>query len=133
MTSARADIRAVSETFNSPRASAFTFVSMSSSPIFTRTRGASNLRTLMNVGPAMERDLHALGIRTIEQLAQHEPDALFRRLQEHVGRACDLCVHDTFSAIVHEARTGEKTPWFAWTAARKRRIAAGELDLGMRS
>lgn len=24
----------------------------------------------------------------------------------------------------------EKTPWFAWTAERKRRVAAGELDLG---
>jgi Pathogenicity locus len=105
---------------------------MSSKQTAAKPRRASNLRSLMNVGPAIESDLHALGIRTIEQLAKQQPDALFRRLQERVGRACDPCLHDTFSAIVHEARTGEKTPWFAWTAERKRRVSAGELALALR-
>lgn len=88
-----------------------------------------SLRSLMNVGPAIERDLSSLGIRSIEQLAQHDPDALFHRLQRRIGAPCDPCVHDTFCAIVHEARTGEKTPWYAWTAERKRRVSAGELEL----
>jgi hypothetical protein len=41
----------------------------------------------------------------------------------------DPCVYDSFRAIIHEARTGEKTPWFAWTDERKRRERSGELKL----
>jgi hypothetical protein len=84
----------------------------------------------MNVGPAVERYLDGLGIRSIEQLANRDPDELFRSLSRRIGCACDPCLHDTFSAIVYEARMGTKTPWFTWTAARKRRVAAGELQLG---
>ena len=86
----------------------------------------------MNVGPAVERYLLGLGVRSVETLARATPDDLFRRLRLRIGQACDPCLHDTFSAIVHEARTGEKTPWFAWTKDRKRREARGELDLGRR-
>ena len=93
-------------------------------------RQVSNLRTLMNVGPAVEGYLSDLGIQSIEQLAGREPDELFDRLRRRIGKACDPCLHDTFSAIIHEARTGEKTPWFAWTEERKRRVASGELELG---
>lgn len=88
----------------------------------------TELRSLMNVGPAVERDLLALGIRTIAKLAKQEPDALFRKLLRRNGPT-DPCMHDTFVAIIHEARTGEKRPWFTWSAERKRRVAAGELDL----
>jgi hypothetical protein len=87
----------------------------------------------MNVGAAVEGYLVDLGIRSVDQLAPADPYDLFRRLQRRIGKACDPCLYDTFSAIVHEARTGEKTPWFAWTAERKRREAAGELDLRRRN
>ena len=90
---------------------------------------APSLRSLMNVGAAVEGHLGKLGIRSIDNLAKQDPDALYRRLQRRIGKACDPCLHDTFSAIIHEAQTGERTPWFAWTAKRKRREAAGELDL----
>ena len=92
-----------------------------------------SLRSLMNVGAAVERYLLELGVRSIASLARQDPDALFRRLQRRIGKACDPCLHDTFTAIIHEAQTGEKTPWFAWTADRKRRQAAGELDLSLGS
>lgn len=90
----------------------------------------AELRTLMNVGVAVEGYLNDLGIHSVAELATQDADALYRRLQRRIGNACDPCLHDTFSAVIHEARTGEKTPWFAWTAKRKRREAAGELDLG---
>jgi hypothetical protein len=41
----------------------------------------------------------------------------------------DPCVYDTFRAVIHEARTGEKTAWFAWTPERKRLERAGQLEL----
>jgi hypothetical protein len=86
-----------------------------------RTRDSkSELRSLMNVGPAIERDLIGLGIHSIPELAAAEASELFRRLEQQCGTGVDPCVYDTFRAIIHEARTGEKTPWFAWTAERKR-------------
>lgn len=82
----------------------------------------------MNVGPAMERDLKGLGIHSISELANEEAGELFRRLERQHGRT-DPCVYDTFRAIIHEAKTGEKTPWYAWTEERKRRERAGELKI----
>jgi hypothetical protein len=104
---------------------------MHAKPTASRTRTQTDLRSLMNVGPAVAGHLMDLGVRSIATLAKQDPDELFRRLQRRIGKASDPCLHDTFSAIIHEARTGEKTPWFAWTAERKRRVAAGELNLGL--
>jgi hypothetical protein len=95
----------------------------------TESKARSGLRALMNVGPAVERDLAQLGIRQVQQLAAAEPGDLFQRLERQCGRRVDPCMYDTFVAIIHEAKTGEKTPWFAWTAERKRREHAGELEL----
>lgn len=89
----------------------------------------TTLRSLMNVGPAMERDLTALGIRSISALASADASDLFQRLERHGQSRVDPCVYDTFCAIIHEAKTGEKTPWYAWTEARKRRQRSGELEL----
>jgi hypothetical protein len=90
---------------------------------------AAGLRTLRNVGPAMARDLTVLGIRSIPELASAEASDLFHRLERHSRSRVDPCVYDTFCAIIHEAKTGEKTPWYAWTEARKRREQSGELKL----
>jgi len=100
---------------------------------FSRRRAETDLRSLMNVGPAVEAHLVDLGIQTIDKLAKQKADDLFRRLQRRIGKACDPCLHDTFSAIIHEARTGQKRPWFTFTAARKRREATGQLDLRVSS
>jgi len=89
----------------------------------------AGLRSLMNVGAAVERDLEGLGIRSVRELAASEAGDLFRRLERRSGARVDPCMYDTFRAVIHEAKTGEKTPWFAWTAERKRREATGELEL----
>jgi len=82
----------------------------------------SELRLLMNVGPATERDLALLGITTVAQLATAHPDQLYERLQMLTGKRQDPCVWDVFAAIIHEANTGEKTPWWHWTPVRKARF-----------
>jgi nucleotidyltransferase/DNA polymerase involved in DNA repair len=102
-------------------------------PRFSRGRAETDLRSLMNVGPAVEAYLVDLGIHAIDQLARQTADELYRRLQRRIGKACDPCLHDTFSAIIHEARTGQKRPWFSFTPARKRREATGQLDLRVSS
>lgn len=84
-------------------------------------RAESELRSLMNVGPATQKDLALLGITTIEQLAQANPDELYKRLQKITKTSHDPCVWDVFAAIIHEASTDEKTPWWHWTQVRKAR------------
>lgn len=79
------------------------------------------LSSLKNVGPAMRRDFRRLGIETIEQLAKQDPDKLYERLSAISADRVDPCVHDVFSATIHQARTGEPVPWWNYSAARKQR------------
>lgn len=90
-------------------------------------RGADGLRALRNIGPAMQRDLALLGVRSPAQLARHDPDRLYLRLQRITGQRQDPCVWDTFAAAIHQARTGEALPWWHFTVERKRRVAAGSF------
>ncbi len=96
-------------------------------PAPLRQRGDDGLRALRNIGPAMQRDLYLLGVRSPAQLARHDPDRLYLRLQRITGQRHDPCVWDTFAAAIHQARTGEALPWWHFTAERKRRVAAGSF------
>lgn len=79
----------------------------------------NELFSLMNVGPATYKDLQTLGISIIEQLSKADPDELYSRLQEITGSPHDPCVWDVFAAIIHEAKTGEKIPWWQWSTVEK--------------
>ena len=79
------------------------------------------LRDLRNIGPAMERDLRLLGIDDVEQLARQNADALYDRLCALTEKHQDPCVHDIFSAAIHQARTGEALDWWLFTPQRKKR------------
>lgn len=74
----------------------------------------------MNVGQAVLSDLQLLGITSIQQLALADPDAMIIALQKITKSKQNPCVLDVFRAIVHEARTGEKTPWWQWSCLRKK-------------
>jgi hypothetical protein len=86
------------------------------------------LRSLANIGPAARDDLHRLGIDSIAQLAQQDADDLYGRLNALTGQRHDPCVWDVFAAAIHQAQTGEATPWWQWTQERKRRQSAGEFQ-----
>ena len=75
-------------------------------------------------GHATYQDLLKLGIHSIAELAQADPDELYQRIQEISGQQ-DPCVWDVFAAIIHEAQTGIRQPWWAWTSLRKKRQARG--------
>lgn len=79
----------------------------------------SELLTLKNVGPATLRDLEILGISRISELAKKDPEKLYKQLEQKTGYRHDPCVLDTLTAIVHEAKTGEKLPWWHFSAIRK--------------
>ena len=76
----------------------------------------------MNVGKATYQDLMLLEINSIAELANADADELYARIQTLTGKKHDPCVWDVFAAIIHEARTGIKQPWWQWTAIRKQRL-----------
>jgi hypothetical protein len=83
------------------------------------------LGALRNIGAAMLADFKLLGIASISQLAGQEVDELYTRLCLMTGARHDPCVHDTFAAAIHQARTGEALNWWAFTALRKERQRLG--------
>lgn len=78
------------------------------------------LQTIPNVGPAVADDLVRLGIRNLEDLAQQDPDDMYRRLCELDGKRHDPCVRDVFAAITDFARGGVAKPWWEYSRLRKR-------------
>lgn len=80
----------------------------------------SELLKLKNVGPATLKDFKSLGIETIVQLSKRNPDELYARLQEITGKKQDPCVWDVFAATIHEAKTGERLPWWHFSKIRKK-------------
>ena len=91
----------------------------------TAVKPEDDVGVLRNIGAAMRADFHLLGIRTVGELATREADALYLDLAARTGRRHDPCVHDTFAAAIHQARTGEALAWWVFTPARKARQKAG--------
>ncbi|MGH9708501.1 MAG: helix-hairpin-helix domain-containing protein [Candidatus Acidiferrales bacterium] len=80
------------------------------------------LQDLISVGPAAEHDLHALGVRSIRQLARSRPAALYEKLSRLRRKRQDPCVLDVFTAAVEQARNpappAEKCQWWYWSRKR---------------
>ncbi|WP_236865193.1 helix-hairpin-helix domain-containing protein [Candidatus Hydrogenosomobacter endosymbioticus] len=77
------------------------------------------LLKLKNVGKAVLKDLQLLGITTVKQLREQNPDYLYEKLQIIKKEKQDPCVWDVFAAIIHESNTGERLPWWRWSKIRK--------------
>ena len=85
---------------------------------------AATLEDLPNVGKAIAADLRTLGIRQPAQLKRKNPYALYDRLNRVTGVRHDPCLLDTFIAVVRFVEGGAAKPWWAYTAERKRTLAA---------
>ena len=81
------------------------------------------LDDLISIGPAMLRDFELLGIRSVAQLARRDPKELYEALCRKTGQRQDICVLDTFSAAVAQARNtllpAEQSQWWYWSRKRK--------------
>ncbi len=93
-----------------------------------KTKSSDELLGLMNVGKAIRADLALLGINSIKELARADADKLYADLQIITQQKHDPCVWDTFAAIIHEAKTGIKKPWWDWTPIRKARQEKGKFN-----
>lgn len=81
------------------------------------------LRDLVSIGPAMLRDFELLGVHTVAQLARRSPRSLYEALCRAAGQSQDLCVLDTFTAAVAQARNprlpAAQRQWWYWSRRRK--------------
>jgi hypothetical protein len=103
-----------------------------------RARAAQPLRPrelsdLANVGPATLADFRTLGIGTVAQLARQDAFRLYDRLCRRTAARHDPCCIDVFMATIAQARGGPPTPWWRFTATRKRILAAGARPTRARS
>jgi predicted flap endonuclease-1-like 5' DNA nuclease len=88
-----------------------------------RLADCTALEDLPNVGPAIARDLRALGVRAPHELRGRDPYALYDALNRRTGERHDPCVLDTFIAAVRFANGAPARPWWAYTEERKRTLA----------
>lgn len=81
------------------------------------------LREIAGVGPAIERDLNALGVKTVADLSRREGDELHADLCRLTGVRQDPCVLDTFRCAVAQARDPflprDQRNWWWWSRRRK--------------
>jgi len=92
-------------------------------PIQKRESQERHLEDLISIGPAMLRDFHLLGIRSVTQLARQNPTRLYQKLCCVSGQHMDICCQDVFSAAIAQARNpllpAEQCQWWYWSRQRK--------------
>jgi hypothetical protein len=75
------------------------------------------LQEIPGVGPSIAADLRALGIQSVAQLRNRNPQRLYERLSELQGPQ-DPCVLYTFRCAVYYASTANPKPellkWWHW-------------------
>lgn len=84
------------------------------------------LKDLSGVGCAVLSDFEQLGVSSVSQLANEDPEELYVRLGRLTGRKQDICVLDVFRCAVAQAQNphlpDEQCQWWWWS--RKRRAGA---------
>src|SRR4051812_10785715 len=97
----------------------------STKPPETRDRSTlTALEQLPNVGPAVAGYLRRAGVGRPLDLVGRDPYATFDELCRTTGERLDPCLLDTIIAAVRFMGGEEAKPWWAYTAERKRELAA---------
>ena len=84
----------------------------------------AQLEDIPNVGVSVAGDLRQLGITSPGDLPGRDPYALYDELCRLTDQRHDPCLLDTFIAAIRYMEGGPKKPWWAYTAQRKREMAA---------
>jgi hypothetical protein len=84
----------------------------------------TELEQLPNVGPAVAQDLRLLGVARPQDLVGCDPYALYKELCRLTQQRHDPCLLNTFIAAVRFMGGEPARPWWAYTAERKRALAA---------
>jgi len=88
----------------------------------------ARLEDIPNVGVSIAEDLRQLGITSPGDLPGRDPYTLYDDLCRVTSQRHDPCLLDTFIAAVRFMEGEPKTPWWKFTAERKRTLAARVLS-----
>jgi len=79
-------------------------------------KAKSNLQSLINIGPATVKRLHAIGIKTPSQLKKSNPEKIYEKLKKQEGDILDRCVLYVLRGAISDA------PWWVckdWKGGKK--------------
>lgn len=85
-----------------------------------------DFRQIVNVGPAVSRDLKLLGIRSPGELCGRDPLEMYRQLCDRTGQHQDPCMLDVFIAATDYMNGNPPRKWWEYTEFRKQKY--GELS-----
>ena len=77
------------------------------------------LTDLPNVGKAIALDLVSIGVNSPDDFGGREPMDMFNALKVPMGKRHDPCVYYTLLSVKHFLDTGERLPWWSFTARGK--------------
>lgn len=83
-------------------------------------REVKKFKDISNVGPAMERDFVALGLKSPSDLASKDPYRLYQKMCQLTGQRQDPCVLDTYLAVVDFMKGAPARPWYSYTVFRQK-------------
>ena len=86
----------------------------------------NRLTDIPNIGKAMERELHLLGINHPADLVGRDPYLLYEMLCEVTQVRHDPCVLDVFISAVRYMEGGPPKKWWEFTEERKKRLEGYE-------
>ena len=100
---------------------------MGKNTIAAKDRAAARaLMELPNVGPAVARDLLAIGVRSLADMKRRDPDEMYAALNAYDGIRHDPCCRDVFAALCDHASGAPARPWWKYTPDRLRAEKAGK-------
>lgn len=98
------------------------------SSVNTMPAKSTDLAQLSGIGRAMLGDFKVLGIGSVAQLAECDPDQLYQELCARTGVKHDICVLDVLRCAVAQARDprlpAEQRDWWWWSRQRKAAAAS---------
>ncbi|HSX06488.1 MAG TPA: helix-hairpin-helix domain-containing protein [Candidatus Saccharimonadia bacterium] len=77
-----------------------------------------NLEVIPGVGKSIAADLRSLGVNTVNDLKNKDPEILYEQLMKQVGSHVDRCVLYVFRCAIYYAQNDdpkpEKLKWWNW-------------------
>lgn len=84
----------------------------------TKPFAIKELTRIPGVGKKIAEDLWNLGIRSVADLKDQDPEALYLRLCDYHGTRVDRCMLYVFRCAVYYASNGQRDPdllkWWNW-------------------
>ncbi len=84
---------------------------------YTNTFMKSPLEVIPGVGKSIARDLQAIGIRSVDDLKNKNPEILYQQSNKRAGTTQDRCLLYVFRCAVYYAAGGRdphKLKWWNW-------------------